>query len=78
MLDYLKQVHEKKIKSLDNFYTASGISVYVRQPITNGVNIESVMAKIEAQIPHFLLSEVEMVIVGWFDRDWETLIPLAV
>lgn len=66
MLNYLKESHKRTVDRLQNFYTASGISVYIRKPLTNNVDPEEVIAKVEGRIPQELLSEVEMIIIGWF------------
>ena len=63
MLDYLIE----KNKQMQNFYTSNGISVYVKEPISNGIDIEQVMQYIEKRIPKKFLSEVEMVIIGRLD-----------
>ena len=52
-----------------NFYTPTGIHVYVDSPMSNGdIDLEELVAKVESTIPAHLLSEVEMIIVGWFDE----------
>jgi len=54
---------------VNNFYTPTGIHVYFKEPLTNDdVDAERVINKVEERIPSHLLSEVEMVIVGWFDE----------
>lgn len=60
MLDYLIESNKKN----NNFYTSRGIVVYVKDPLTNGVDIEEVMQYIEKRIPAHLLAEVEMIVVG--------------
>ncbi len=53
----------------DNFYTPTGIHVYFKDPLSDGnINVEEILSKVESMIPHHLLSEVEMMIVGWFDE----------
>jgi hypothetical protein len=57
-----------------DFYTPSGIHVYFKDQLDNQeINIEDVIATVESKIPHHLLSEIEMIVVGWFqefeDRD---------
>jgi len=51
---------------VQNFYTSTGMHIYIKDPLTDGVDIEGVMAKVEEILPEHLLSEVEMVIIGWF------------
>ena len=54
-------------KRLD-FYTPAGIRVYFKNQLVKPVDVEAVMAKVESKIPNHLLSEIEMVIVGWFEE----------
>jgi hypothetical protein len=52
-----------------DFYTPNGIHVFFKDNIsTNNVDVENVVAKIESKIPPHLTSEIEMIIVGWFDE----------
>tara|TARA_R110000744_G_scaffold313023_4_gene420343 strand:- start:82 stop:735 length:654 start_codon:yes stop_codon:yes gene_type:complete len=49
-----------------DFYTARGIHVYFKDDMVNDIDVEEVVAKIEGKLPGHLLSEIEMIIVGWF------------
>lgn len=52
-----------------DFYTPTGIHVYFKDSVDNeNVDVEEVVSHLESVVPHHLLSEVEMVIVGWFDE----------
>ena len=67
----LRTYIENKQKALMNqqvdFYTPSGIHVYFKDDLKNDqISIEDVISQVESKIPRHLLSEVEMVIVGWF------------
>jgi|TARA_R110000803_G_scaffold39201_10_gene84528 hypothetical protein len=48
-----------------DFYTPTGLHVFFQHPVEN-INVEKVIGQIEEIIPHHLLSEVEMIIFGWF------------
>ena len=50
-----------------DFYTSTGLHVFFKDPVEN-VNVEKVIAKIEARLPSHLLEEIEMIIFGWFDE----------
>jgi len=50
-----------------DFYTPTGLHVFFKDPIEN-INVEKVVAKLEATLPLHLFSEIEMIIVGWFDE----------
>lgn len=66
MLSYLKERHQKMQNSIQNFYTSSGIQVYVKERLPKTVDIEKVVAQVEKMIPDHLLSEVEMIMIGSF------------
>ena len=68
MLNYLKESHKKALDRVQDFYTTTGIHVYVKDSLPESVSAEEVVAKVEEVIPHHLLSEVEMVIIGWFEE----------
>jgi len=69
MLNYLRESHNRARANVQDFYTSTGIHVYIKDPLNNdGIDIEKIVALAEEKIPEHLLSEVEMIIVGWFDE----------
>ena len=67
--DCIRHSQRTLLEQQTDFYTPTGIHVFFKEPIENdAVDTEEVVAQIEASIPHHLLSEVEMIIVGWFDE----------
>ena len=60
MLRYLQESNNK----VNNFYTPTGIHVYVKDPLTNGLDMEEIVNFVETKIPNRFLAEVEMIIVG--------------
>ena len=60
MLHFLQENNNK----VDNFYTSTGIHVYIKDPLTNGLDMEEIVSVVENRIPKKFLAEVEMVIVG--------------
>lgn len=58
--------NQLKNKTMD-FYTPTGLHVFFQHPV-EGVDVEKVIDKVEAVLPHHLLGEVEMIIFGWFDE----------
>ena len=69
LIDYIQKSQKRITEAVSNFYTPTGIHVYFKEPLVNDdIDIERVINKIEENIPLHLLSEVEMVIVGWFDE----------
>ena len=69
LIKHLQEKQNRLLNKQTNFYTPTGIHVYFQEPFVNLENdLERVMAAVEAKMPLHLLSEVEMVIVGWFDE----------
>ena len=67
MLDYLREAQNLLKNNIQDFYTPGGIHVYFKDKLANDqVDVEAIVAKVEKIIPEHLLSEVEMIIVGWF------------
>jgi len=67
--DYIQQNQRQLLEQQTDFYTPTGIHVFFKDQIENEeIDSEAVVANIESLIPHHLLSEVEMIIVGWFDE----------
>jgi hypothetical protein len=67
--DYIQQKQKRLIEQQTDFYTPTGIHVYFKDPVENeDINVETVVGDIESVVPDHLLSEVEMIIVGWFDE----------
>jgi len=64
---YILQRHQQLLEQQMDFYTPTGIHVYIKDPIRNkNVDIEEVVSRVEQTIPNHLLGEVEMIIVGDF------------
>ena len=54
---HIKQLKEKQKqiqKQVSNFYTPSGLHVYFKDTVTNGVNVEKVISKAEEMLPQHL------------------------
>jgi Mlc titration factor MtfA (ptsG expression regulator) len=67
--DYIQQKQRQLLEQQTDFYTSTGIHVYFKDPVENEeINVETVVNDIESIIPAHLLSEVEMIIIGWFDE----------
>jgi len=67
LLTYIQQAQTRLLESVSNFYTPSGIHVYYKDELSNEeISVERVIDKVEDALPAHLLSEVEMVIIGWF------------
>ncbi len=69
LTDYLTNTQKSLVEQLSNFYTSSGLHVYVKDPLLNKkIDLEHVIAKMEEVIPAHLRREIEMVIIGWFEE----------
>ena len=68
MLNYLKEAHQRTIKNVQDFYTPTGIHVYVKDSLTGDIDLEEVVSRLENIIPGHLLTEVEMIVIGWFEE----------
>ncbi len=69
LINYVQESQKKLLETVNNFYTPTGIHVYFKDPLLNDkISVESVISKIEEDVPHHLLSEVEMMIIGWFEE----------
>jgi hypothetical protein len=78
LIKHLQENQKKLQQNSSDFYTPSGLHVYINDPILNDeVDIERVVAKAEALIPHPLWADVEMVIVGHFKEFEERNINAA-
>jgi len=68
-LRYLQEKQRSLSQQKSNFYTPNGLHVYIKEPLHNeDIDLEEVVSKLEGALPRHLLSEVEMIVVGWFDE----------
>jgi len=67
MLNYLKEKQSRLNKKDMDFYTPTGLHVFFQHPVED-VDVEKVINKIESIMPSHMLSEIEMIIFGWFDE----------
>ena len=69
LINYIQESQKKLLETVNNFYTPTGIHVYFKDPLLNDeIDIENVISKVEEKVPSHLLSEVEMMIIGWFEE----------
>ena len=65
---YIEQQQKQLQKRQSDFYTPTGIHVFFKDSVENeNIDVEKVIARIEGSLPSHLLSEIEMIIFGWFD-----------
>jgi len=65
--DFIKKKQKQLLEQQTDFYTSTGLHVFFKEPV-EGVDVEEVIAKVETNIPEHLISEIEMIIFGWFDE----------
>jgi hypothetical protein len=66
---HLPEALQKNQQKNTDFYTSNGLHVYFKDPLINDeINVEEVINQMESKIPEHLFSEVEMIIIGWFDE----------
>lgn len=65
MKTYIQQKQQKLRESQVNFYTPSGIHVYIKEPVDQTI-VSRALNMLEERVPIHILSEVEMIIFGWF------------
>ena len=69
MLRHLKQKQKQIQEMRSDFYTSRGTHVYFKDDLTNDeIDVEEIIAQVESALPEHLLSELEMIVVGWFDE----------
>ena len=66
-LDYLKASATKAIEQNKEFIVSESVQVYIKDPLTNGVNIRNILDKINISIPPHLTTEIDSIYVGIFD-----------
>ena len=67
-INQLLEKQKKRLQKNSDFYTARGTHVYFKDDVVNDIDVEEVVAKVEARLPEHLLSEIEMIVVGWFEE----------
>lgn len=66
MKNYIKQSHEKVMKERKEFSLFGSISVFVKDPLPEDVDMTNVLMDLEDTIPHNLFYQVETILVGQF------------
>ena len=65
--NYLQKRQKQLMEQQSDFYTSTGLHVFFKDPVEN-VDVQKVISKVETNLPSHLLSEIEMIIFGWFDE----------
>ncbi len=64
---YIENKQAQLMNRQSDFYTSSGLHVFFKDPVEN-IDVEKVISKVERDVPDHLLTEIEMIIFGWFDE----------
>jgi Mlc titration factor MtfA (ptsG expression regulator) len=67
LTDYLKISNKRFDNQRKEFTMAESVQVFIKDKLTNGVNIKSVLDVINSYLPSHLLREVDSIYVGIFD-----------
>lgn len=65
-LEYLKKSYEKRYSVPVGEFLIAGLKVYIKEPITNDVNIVKCLQYISHRMPKNMLSNVDSLMVGQF------------
>ena len=65
--NYIQNKQKRLLEQQTDFYTQTGLHVFFKDPLEN-IDVEKLVNQVENIIPLHLLSEVEMIIIGWFDE----------
>ena len=69
MLQHLKQKQAQIMEQNRDFYTSRGTHVYFKDDLINDeIDVEKVVADVEARLPEDLLTELEIIVIGWFEE----------
>ncbi len=69
LIKHLQEKQKARQNQTADFYTPSGIHVYFKEPMSpKEIDVEKTISNVEDILPPHLLSEIEMIIVGWFDE----------
>ena len=68
-INYLQNKQKTLQEQTTDFYTSSGIHVFVKDLIENeDIDLEDVINTVESMVPKAFMSEVEMILVGDFEE----------
>lgn len=66
MLDYLKNSKNKFAKSPTGNFSVNGLSIYIKEPVTDGVDVEYCFSYVLEKIPKFFYKNLNKVFIGQF------------
>jgi len=66
-LDYLNMSNKRFEEQQREYLMKEGLQVYIKDKITNGISLKSVLDTISSYIPSHLFSEIDSIYVGMFD-----------
>lgn len=64
MADYIKESSERTQKEQKEFKLFGDISVFIKDPLPEDIDVRNVLAKLESLIPRYFASGLDMIIVG--------------
>lgn len=66
-LGYLKASTDKAFEQTKEFVMNESVQVYIKDPLTNGVNVRNILDRINISIPSHLTTEIDSIYIGIFD-----------
>jgi len=69
LIKHLQESQKKRQQQNSDFYTPGGLHIFIKDAVIDpNIDIEAVISKIESVLPHSMLSEIEMILIGDFQE----------
>ena len=67
-LGYIKESHERAKRQLREYVMFEDIQIYIKDKVSNGIDVRAVLDRITSSIPSHLLREIDSIYVGMFEN----------
>jgi hypothetical protein len=67
-LGYIKESHERAKRQLREYVMFENIQIYIKDKVSNGIDVRAVLDRITSSIPSHLLREIDSIYVGMFEN----------
>ena len=68
LLDYIRESSQKAKNEMKEKRFIGDITVFIKDELNDGVNLDLALAKLKRYIPHHLFSGIDVIYVGQFDK----------
>tara|TARA_R100000008_G_scaffold86472_1_gene79758 strand:+ start:149 stop:871 length:723 start_codon:yes stop_codon:yes gene_type:complete len=65
--NYIRTSAEKTLSERREYTLFNSINVFIKEPLTEDIDLTMVLAKVEKVIPRSLTSEIDVIVIGQFD-----------